>query len=294
MSAADVIRTVGVIALAAFASVLGAAPAARPLDDLRSRRILEVCAHPNALPFASRKGTPRGVQIDLAEEVARRLGLSLQVQWVTVGFQYRAADCDIVMDAIVDPGALQERHLRWSTPYQRSGVALALGPRLAGVDSFASLPEGTRIGVMVGSLAQTLLGRRGMRAIPFGFEDEMMAALAGGEIDAAAVTPISAGWWNLRHPDRRVALVHAYDGEGELAWDLAVGMRRSDRFLRREIDRIVEAMITDGTLARIYAAYGIEHRPPLTAGPQRIERTKRIGEERCVRMGSARECSVSE
>lgn len=254
--------------------------------------MLEVCAHPNALPFARKRGQPRGIQLEFADELAQRLGLTLVVRWVTIGFQYRAADCDVVMDAIVDPGALQERDLRWSEPYQKSGVALAVRPGIAVGAGFDELPTGTRIGVQLGSLAQTVLGRRGLTTIPFGFEDEMMAALGAGEIDAAAVTPISIGWWNHEHPEERMTLVHAYEREPELRWDLAVGMRRSDRFLRREVDRIVTEMIADGTIGRIYAAYGIEHREPGRAGPVRIPRTPRV-EEECVRLGQQRECSPS-
>ena len=87
-------------------------------------------------------------------------------------------------------------------------------------------------------------------------------------------------------------IVHAADHEPELAWDLAVGMRRSDRFLRREIDRIVEAMLSDGAVAKVYADYGVEHRPPLTRKPALVQRKTRLGEEGCIRLGNSRDCSA--
>jgi polar amino acid transport system substrate-binding protein len=266
---------------------------ARALEDIQRRGVISLCAHPNALPFASRRAPERGVQIDLAEAIAERLGVKLEVAWVTFGSQYRAVDCDIVMDTIVDEEALEERQLRWSTPYQRSGVALALKPGTTGIAGFADLGPGTRVGVQAGSLAQVLLGQRGLKTIPFAFEDEMVTAVDSGEVDAAAVTPISIGWYNHEHPDRQLGYVHAYEGEPELAWDLAVGLRRSDRFLRREIDRIVQAMLADGTVARVYAAYGIEHRTPVTTKPALVERKSRIGEEACVRIGNERDCTGS-
>jgi polar amino acid transport system substrate-binding protein len=266
---------------------------ARSLEDIEGRGAISLCAHPNALPFASRRGPVHGVQIDLADELAKRLGVGLKVEWVTVGFQYRAVDCDIVMDTIVEEDALQERDLRWSTPYQRSGVALALRPGGDAIERFEDLGPEARVGVQLGSLAQWLLGRQGLKTIPFGFEDEMVAALASGEIDAAAATPTSIGWYNHEHPEAKLVIVHAADHEPELAWDLAVGMRRSDRFLRRQVDRIVQAMLDDGTVARIYAAYGIEHRPPVTRKPELVERKSRLGEEGCVRVGNARDCTAS-
>jgi polar amino acid transport system substrate-binding protein len=116
--------------------------------------------------------------------------------------------------------------------------------------------------VRVGSVAQYLLGKRGLRVIPFGFEDDMMAAVASGEVDGAAVTPASAGWYLHQHTDAPLRLVDAYDGESELSWDLAVGMRRADHAMLRAVDDAVRALVADGTVTRIYAAYGVEHHVP--------------------------------
>jgi polar amino acid transport system substrate-binding protein len=278
--------------LALITGLVGGTASGRPLDDIKRRGVISVCAHPNALPFASKRGERRGIQIELAEELARSLGVRLAVEWVTTGFHYRAVDCDIVMDAIVETGALQERHLRASVPYHHSGVALALRHGLDGVTGFSDLPAGAKVGVLVGSVAQMLLGRRGVRTSPFAFEDEMLEAVATGEIDAAAVTATSVGWYNAQHPDRVLTLVQGSDDEPELAWDVAVGMRRSDRFLRKEVDRIVGEMIADGTFARIYSTYGVEHRVPQARGPRRVERAQGA-EEECIRLGYARECSPS-
>jgi polar amino acid transport system substrate-binding protein len=60
-----------------------------------------------------------------------------------------------------------------------------------------------------------------------------------------------------------VRFVHAYDSEPELRWNLAVGLRRADAPFREAIDAAIDRLVTDGTVARIYARYGIEHRPPL-------------------------------
>jgi polar amino acid transport system substrate-binding protein len=243
---------------------------ARSLEDIEGRGAISLCAHPNALPFASRRGPVHGVQIDLADELAKRLGVGLKVEWVTVGLQYRAVDCDIVMDTIVEEDALQERDLRWSTPYQRSGVALALRPGGDAIERFEDLGPEARVGVQLGSLAQWLLGRQGLKTIPFGFEDEMVAALASGEIDAAAATPTSIGWYNHEHPEAKLVIAHAADHEPELAWDLAVGMRRSDR-------GTVKLAGCGAGPGRI-GGYNDDahpfplHRPPLSAGSHRPRR----------------------
>lgn len=252
--------------LAAFAVPPSAPAAARPLAAIEARGAITLCAHANALPFASRRGDPPGVQIELGRALARRLGVGLEVAWVTSPIQYRAAECDIVLDTIVDEQAQEQTRLRVSKPYHRTGVALALPAAGAdGVRSFRDLGGERRVGVQVGSLAQMILGQRGVRTTPFGFEDEMVEALASGALDGAAVSPATAGWFNLTNPQRAVRLVHAYEQETELSWNLAVGMRGSDAALRQRIDAAIDGLLADGTIRDIYGRYGIEHRPP--AGP---------------------------
>jgi polar amino acid transport system substrate-binding protein len=175
---------------------------------------------------------------------------------------YRRVDCDLVMDAFVQMDALRELNLSPTSPYQHTGVALVLRPGFDGITRFDDLPKDARLAVRVGSVAQYVLGKRGLKVVPFGFEDDMVAAVASGEVDAAAVTPASAGWYLHQHPDVPLRLVDAYDAEPELSWDLAVGMRRADHATLRAVDEAVRALVADGTVARIYAAYGVEHRVP--------------------------------
>ncbi len=242
---------------------LGLEPAAaRPLELVRTRGVIELCASPATLPFASRHGDRPGYQIELAKALADRLGVRLQVDWVALSFHLRRVDCDIVMDTIADEEAQSESHILWSVPYQKSGVALAVRPGEGAITGFDSLDARYRVGVMRGSLAHMYLDQRGAHAIPYGFESDILEALANGEIDAAAVTSLSAGYYNLQHPAAPLRLIYAYDAVPELGWDLAVGMRRSDQPLRDAVDRAVHAMLDDGTFDRIYASYGIEHRPP--------------------------------
>ena len=74
----------------------------RPLGSIEARGLISLCAHPNALPFASRKDDPPGFQIELARAIAAQLGVALDTAWVVSPIQYRSAECDIVMDTIVN------------------------------------------------------------------------------------------------------------------------------------------------------------------------------------------------
>jgi polar amino acid transport system substrate-binding protein len=106
------------------------------------------------------------------------------------------------------------------------------------------------------------LNQRHVTISPFGFEDDMLAALAAHEIDAAAVTPLSVGYYNLTHPSDTFAIVPPDEAQQDLVWNEAVGMRQPDDKLREAIDAALARLRGDGTIDKIYAGYGIPLSPP--------------------------------
>jgi polar amino acid transport system substrate-binding protein len=229
---------------------------ARSLDTIRSRGALGMCAHPNSLPFASKADDPPGFQVEMGRALAHELGVPLTLDWIITMFQMRSADCDIVLDTIADPEAQGETNLKLSKPYYRTGVALAV---LSGseVTSFKSLNDHVKVGVQVGSMAAMTLSQRHVATSTFGFEVDSLEALAKHEIDAAAVTPTMAGYFNLTHPQNPVRVSSLDESEANLNWNVAVGMVRPDDKLRDAINEALEHLRADGTIERIYARYGV-------------------------------------
>jgi polar amino acid transport system substrate-binding protein len=229
---------------------------ARSLDTIRSVGAIGMCAHPNSLPFASKAGDPPGFQVELGQALARELGVSLKLDWIITVYQIRSADCDIVMDVIADREAQSETNLRISKPYYRTGVALAVSSAST-LTSFKSLDEHTKVGVQVGSVAAMIIGQRHVPTSTFGFEVDSLEALANHEIDAAAVTPTVAGYFNLTHPDKPLRILGFDESEANLNWNVAVGMVRPDERLRDAIDGALERLHADGTIDQIYRRYGV-------------------------------------
>ncbi|MBO0753650.1 MAG: transporter substrate-binding domain-containing protein [Bradyrhizobiaceae bacterium] len=247
---------------AAVLVLVSAAPAwPRSLQAITDRGALTLCANPDALPWASKTGDLPGFQVELAENLAMRLGVSLNRQWVLSAIQYRRADCDVVFDAISRKDADVEGGLRLSRPYQRSGIVLAVRDSSA-ARSLDDLSSGQRVGVLTGSLASMTLGKRGVAISPFVLEGDLIAALGGGEIDAAAITPTAIGWYNKAHPQARIRAIQAFADNPDFNWNLAVGMIGPDDPLRQRVDAALGDMLADGTVARIYGRYGVEVRPP--------------------------------
>ncbi|HLH74831.1 MAG TPA: transporter substrate-binding domain-containing protein [Chloroflexota bacterium] len=229
---------------------------ARSLDAIRESGALGLCAHPNSLPFANKAGDPPGFQIELGNALARELGVSLRLDWIITQYQMRSAGCDIVLDVIADREAQGETRLKISKPYYRTGVALAV-PSASQLTSFKSLGEHTKVGVLVGSMAAMTLGQRHVPTSTFGFEVDSLDALANHEIDAAAVTPTVASYFNLTHPDKAVRILDLDQSEPNLNWNVAVGMVRPDDSFRNAVDQAIERLKADGTIDRIYRGYGV-------------------------------------
>jgi polar amino acid transport system substrate-binding protein len=238
------------------------APAdARSLEAVIERGALTLCASPNALPFASKFGPVPGFQIELGEKIAEQLGVKLTREWVVSAIQYRRAECDLVLDVIARKDTPPPGGVRVTRPYHRSGVVLAVRSD-SKASSLASLEPYQRVGVQVNSLVSMTLGKVGAATSPFVYEDDIVTALSNREIEAAAVTRMTVGWFNLQHADKPLRLIPAFDNDQDLNWNIAAGLLRPDDGLQQRVDAAIEALLADGTIAKIYARYGIELRPP--------------------------------
>jgi len=249
------------LAAALAFSLLPASASARSLEQIKSSGSVSACLPANALPFSRRDGDPSGFQVDVANALAKQLGVSLEPQWVISPIQALRANCDLRLDVIADAEAQHASHLTISKPYYRSGVALVSRPERP-LKALTDLGPDTKVAVMVGSITSMILSKRGVRLSTYAFEDEMLQAVANGDADAAMVTPASAGYFNIAHPDKTLGFVLPPDAQDGMSWNIAVGMRRPDQPFRDAIDATIDKLLADGTMAAIYGKYGLTLTPP--------------------------------
>jgi polar amino acid transport system substrate-binding protein len=256
-------RLAGVTVLATACALLcsGGPSFARPLAEVKERNILSICANPDALPYAKRSGDVHGFQIDLGQALARQLGVEFEAKWIIPSYKARLVDCDLKMDFIVQ-GLEDDSKVKLSMPYAKGGVALAIAKGQDDIVDFAKVVPGRKMGVMLNSTASMILNKRGWATSPYAFEDDMLEDLEKGELAAAAISVNTIQYYIHNHPGHTLRFVHAYDGEPDMEWTLAVGVRRADDALVTAINKALEQLIADGTVKAIYARYGIEHRKP--------------------------------
>lgn len=238
-----------------------AAPAqARTLDQINSLGSISLCANPDALPYSADNSDKPGFQVEIARAIAAALGVGLRVDWLVPKRRVREVNCDMLLDNPSDPKLYEDGRLL-SRPYQLNGIALALAPDAPDVQATDDLRKQRKIGVMIGSLASVVIGKAGGRLSPYAFQLDMLDEV-GSELSAAAVSAPTLGYYMQQHPDKRLRAVTLSAVDPQFAWPVSVGLRNADEALRNAVDDVLAKMLADGTLAGIYARYGITHRAP--------------------------------
>lgn len=249
----------GVTLMLAMAAVDSAD--ARTLAEVKSLGTISMCANPDALPYASSKPEAPGFQVELGRAIAEGLGVPLSIEWIHPRRRANVVNCDMMLDSINDP-AVQEGRLLLSHPYQKSGIALGVRADAEPINDYKELRKGQKIGTMVSSFASMVLSKAGKTTSPYAFQADMVADLEKGDLYGAAVSMPTLSYYIKEHPQSGLRLVDAFSAEPSLHWEVAVGLRKSDQALVDAVNAVLDKLIADGTVKRIYAKYGIEHRAP--------------------------------
>jgi polar amino acid transport system substrate-binding protein len=230
------LRSLAVLAPFTLAVLLsaGAGEPAGPAAD-----VLRLCADPDNLPFSSAAPGERGLYVDLAEQVAARLGMRTEYAWWHTFYGKRAVRNTLLADqcdaffGLPHDSDFMGRNLILTRPFLEVGWAIIAPARV----SFSAVDElkNRRLAVVFGSMPQLLLATRGgFQTTTFRTDEEALAALGRGEVDAAFVWGPTAGYHNVKKlgSSHRVVLV---DGEG-LQWRATVAVRKDSQELRDRID----------------------------------------------------------
>jgi mxaJ protein len=237
----------------AWASPPAASGAAGPRPELR------VCADPNNMPFSNAGG--EGFENALAALVARDLGAELRYTWLPQrrGFvrnTLAAGRCDVMMEAPVGFARAAT-----TQPYYRSTYAFVTrADRLRGLRSLDDRRLARlRIGVQTigddyaNAPPAEALARRGLARNVVGYPvygdyskaaplSAIVEAVAHGDVDVAVVWGPAAGWL-AQQQRQRLRVVPIDDREDgrtpRLAFDIAMGVRRGDAGLQRQLDAVI-------------------------------------------------------
>ena len=200
--------------------------------------------------------------MELAREIAKCLGVSLSMEWILPRRRANVVNCDLQFDAISDSEKRSKGKNRQSQPYNKSGVILGLAGNSAVVSKEAELFQGQRIGVMINSTAAEYLGKAGAKLVPYAFQSDMIEDLAKGELYGGAVSTASLSYFVMQNPQSGIQMVDVFNDESGLTWNVAVNIRNTDAAMVEAVDKVLDQLLSNGTLADIYSHYGIKLRKP--------------------------------
>jgi len=228
-------------------------------------QVLRVCADPNNLPFSKAEGPERGLYVELAEAVAKRLQRPVEYVWYDSSYQRRALrntilanECDAYF-ALPADADYRARGLQKSVGFLNVGYVVVAAPGFA----FSGLEDlkGKRVAVLFGSTPAVLLSSiEGVTLITKLKVPEALDALQHGEADVAFVWGPSAGYEIQRHHANERWQATPVTGHG-LGGPVSVAVRRDQPELVKAIDQALRAMQPD--IDALAVKYGFPRGKPI-------------------------------
>ena len=224
---------------------------------------LRVCADPDNLPFSKSEGPERGLYVDLAELVAKRLDATpVHYTWWLTFYQRRAlrntaGECDAVF-ALPTDADYKARGLQKTAAFLDVGYALVAAPNF----QFNSLNDlkGKRLAVQFQTNPHIVLSQlEGFTFSTFRTSDEVFEALAKGDAEAGFLWGPVAGFDNQRRFANRwrVTPLTGSDMNGQVS----VAVRRDKPELVKSIDEALIALKPE--IAALAQKYGFPQGKPV-------------------------------
>ncbi|TWI40138.1 ABC-type amino acid transport substrate-binding protein [Pseudoduganella flava] len=251
----------------------GIAPAYADWERISAGGSLKVAVYEDFAPFSNHGS---GIDVALAQALARRLSLKLQLlpfpagenldddlrNMVWKGHYLGYGPADVMLHVPVDRALLANDKVRIFAPYHVETVRLVRDaqtmPAFAGIDDLA----GKRIGVEQVSLAAMLLlgeGNGRLRDNVHIFPSAALAlqALREGRLDAVLAnrSEIEAA---LRGDPHYPLAPLAFARLPRDGWAVGMAVRKDDTELARRLQAALNDMTASGELGAIFAAHGVQ------------------------------------
>jgi ABC-type amino acid transport substrate-binding protein/mono/diheme cytochrome c family protein len=223
---------------------------------------LRVCSDPDNLPFSKSEGPDKGLYIDLAEMVGKRLGTTVEYVWWLSFNQRRALrntmeGCDAYF-ALPADAAYRVKGVDKSNAFLDLSYAIVapLGKTFTGLSDL----KGKRVGVLFGSPPQILLAtREGYTWNTFRTHEQMFEALEKGEVDLALMWGPSAGFDNLKLFNSRWQVLPVRGDS--LTGQVAVAVSKSKPGLKDQINQALQDLQPE--IGKLVVKYGFPTQAPI-------------------------------
>ncbi|HLZ97879.1 MAG TPA: transporter substrate-binding domain-containing protein [Steroidobacteraceae bacterium] len=290
MKSSDAARIPAAAALLLWGALAGPgtirADDAAPADSLaalRDRGTIEIAVYADFPPYSYGK-TPadaQGIDVDIAHAIADKLGLKLKLRMISAGESVTddlrnhvwkghylgVGVADVMLHVGYDVAfAEREKNVFLFEPYFHDVVALAYLPnRIKNVESPLALTE-HRIAVEGDTISDRIMSSEHGGALRNSMVRERslesaVAAFKAGEVDGImgpegelqgllAAQRVSGVLFRVQQPV----------GQLRSAWDIGVAVKNTaSTALRDAVENILDTLKDDGSMQRLFAAYGVKY-----------------------------------
>jgi polar amino acid transport system substrate-binding protein len=244
--------------------VINSPSVAGSLEEIKRTHTFEICVQSDDLPFSNETGSPRGVLLELGDSVAQKLGVELKVKWIFSAEYVRKTTCDAIPVVAAIPG---DDPLRLTDPYISIRTVVVVSSAHPPIRNLDDLRH-DRVAVLAESWARHLLNQEGITLrVRFLTNEAALDAVVANDADAAVVTLLSYDWYKHQHPGIALRAEEGFVLDPDLDYVASFGLRHSDQQAAAKVGEVLQGLISDGTLAQIFASYGLRYERPAHVTP---------------------------
>ena len=196
-------------------------------------------------------GEITGFDIDIAKEVAERLGVEAEfvyIDWDAKVLELNGKNIDMIWNGLTIT-ADREKEILFSKPYFDNRIVI-ISLNGSGIDQIADLSE-MKVGVELQSSGQAAVEGNDVFAsidelVKYTTITEAILDLKAGGIDAIVADEIFARYAVSKEADQYQVASEVFNSE-----NYGIGFRLEDVALRDKVDAIIDEMAVDGTAAEI-------------------------------------------
>lgn len=240
------IAVISIIALFAAPAVF-----ASSLDEIKARGVLVFGTDATYPPFeyVDKDMNIVGAEIELGNELARRMGLKAQfinTAWDGIFPALDGKKFDVIISSVSITPKRQEAY-DFSIPYKDSSQVVVVRKDEQNIKALEDL-KGKKVGVQIGTTSEQeakKIGGVGEVKAYSTFTEPFME-LAFERIDAIIINMAVAAVFVARYPEK-----YKTSGESFLTKEQGIVMRKGEKELKEVIDKTLQEMLNDGWIKNL-------------------------------------------
>lgn len=272
--------------------IFGTTTFARSYDDIIESNEITVAVYSDFIPFSYQEnGQAKGIDVDVAQHIAKQLGVTLRLRWMTAdenveddlrnnlwkGHYLKRSVADLMLRVPYDKqyselrddiGELVHAQVHMFAPYHTESWKIVFNNKTIDDVSTMAVFQYHDIGVEIDSIPQFYLmsvfnGRMRNKTKQYASLPLAISAMQENKVDAVMGlrSQVSHYQHQLDSPIYKLA-TNAFPMIGKQQWDIGMAVKSDYRQLGYAIGDIVEAMIKQGLMAKIFSKYNAIYQTP--------------------------------